>query len=98
MSAQRKSMMESREAKRLLKAVREVLFRDWDPIPGSPSDEYDSYAPAVVRLLIADADERRIADHLRNVAGPTLAVPEEQLAVVVANLAALKASAAGFTN
>jgi hypothetical protein len=78
--------MESRKAKRLLKEVRDVLRQDWDPLPGSPADEYDPYAPALVRLLLAHADETRLSEHIRSQAGGALAVPEPQLALVVARL------------
>jgi len=54
----------------LWQAVKEVLFREWDPIGvnSNPacSDEYDSYVSAIVRLLQAEADEYKIAEHLRN--------------------------------
>ena len=56
--------------KELLQAVKEVLFREWDPIGvnSNPacSDEYDSYASGIDRLLQAEADEYKIAEHLRN--------------------------------
>jgi hypothetical protein len=56
--------------KKLLQAVKEVLFREWDPIGinSNPalSDEYDSYASGIVRLLQAEADEYKIAEHLGN--------------------------------
>jgi hypothetical protein len=56
--------------KELLQSVKEVLFREWDPIGlnSNPacSDEYDSYASGIVRLLQAEADEYKIAEHLRN--------------------------------
>jgi hypothetical protein len=54
----------------LWQAVKEVLFREWDPIGvnSNPacSDEYDAYVIAIVRLLQAEADEYKIAEHLRN--------------------------------
>jgi hypothetical protein len=54
---------------RLYHAVREVLFREWDPIGVNDNpllaDEYDSYAPTICRLLEAGADERRLAAHLQ---------------------------------
>jgi hypothetical protein len=56
--------------KALLQSVKEALFREWDPIGlnSNParSDEYDSYASEIVRLLQAEADEYKIAEHLRN--------------------------------
>jgi hypothetical protein len=51
-------------------AVKEILFREWDPIGinSNPalSDEYDSCVSSIVRLLQAEADEYKIAEHLRN--------------------------------
>lgn len=56
--------------KELLQAVKEVLFREWDPIGvnSNPacSGEYDSYASGIVRLLQSEADEYKIAEHLRS--------------------------------
>jgi hypothetical protein len=56
--------------KELLQSVKEVLFLKWDPIGlnSNParSDEYDSYAIGIVRLLQAEADEYKIAEHLRS--------------------------------
>jgi len=56
--------------KELWQAVKEVLFREWDPIGinSNPacSDEYDSYVNTIVRLLQAEADEYKIAEHLRS--------------------------------
>jgi hypothetical protein len=58
------------KGKELWQAVKEILFREWDPIGinsnPSLSDEYDSYANGIVRLLQAEADEYKIAEHLRN--------------------------------
>jgi hypothetical protein len=56
--------------KELWQAVKEILFREWDPIGinSNPacSDEYDSYVNTIVRFLQAGADEYKIAEHLRN--------------------------------
>jgi hypothetical protein len=58
------------KGKELWQAVKEILFREWDPIGinsnPSLSDEYDSYANGIVRLLQAEADEYKIAEHLRS--------------------------------
>ncbi len=56
---------------RLYQAVREILFREWDPIGvncHAPADEYDSYAPGICRLLEAGADEVRLTEHLHKLA------------------------------
>lgn len=52
----------------LLLAVREMLFREWDPIGVNGNelcrDEYNSYAPTICRLLREGADEHKVANHL----------------------------------
>jgi hypothetical protein len=63
--------MSEMEGKELWQAVKEVLFLEWDPIGGGNSnpacaDEYDSYVGTIVRLLQAEADEYKIAEHLRS--------------------------------
>lgn len=50
---------------RLSAALREY----WDPIgrgqmPDLPDDEYEAYAPGVLQLLAAGADDDAIAEHL----------------------------------
>jgi hypothetical protein len=61
--------MSEMKGKELWRAVKEILFREWDPIGvnSNPAcgDEYDSYASGIVRLLQAEADEYKIAEHLR---------------------------------
>ena len=44
--------------------VQEVLRR-WDPISGSPGDEYDSYAPHIVTIVVSGCTVRDLAWHLR---------------------------------
>ncbi len=49
-------------------------LRRWDPIgvygPGStwPDDEYDMYAPAIIRMLDAGITARDLAQHLKSIA------------------------------
>lgn len=51
--------------RRLMKEVRLVLLNDWNPIGFTvPDDEYDSYAPRVLGLLLAGADRDRLTEHL----------------------------------
>lgn len=58
--------------------VDEILHWRWDPIgvAGAPRarDEYDSYVPAVVRLLENDASPEEIACHLAHVSGTCMGV------------------------
>ena len=55
-------------ASRLLPVVQDILFREWDPIRVNDnefcSDEYNSYVPAVVQLLLSGADEYKLASRL----------------------------------
>ncbi len=52
----------------LLESVKDILFYEWDPIGVGDNplcrDEYDSYAPTIVRLLREGADEHKITWHL----------------------------------
>lgn len=52
----------------LLQAVRRILFTEWDPIGVNDNplceDEYDSYAPAICRLLCEGADASKVVLHL----------------------------------
>jgi hypothetical protein len=76
-----------------LGAVRKILWREWDPIGcGVPADEYDDYAPEVVRLLLGGADREALAGYLRRTADDTLGcpVPEARLALVLDGLLGLE--------
>jgi hypothetical protein len=82
-----------REVRRLLPAVRRILWEDWDPIGcGVPEDEYDDYVPDVVRLLLEGADPEVLERHLRETAKAYMAVsvPERRLATVVEKLIAAR--------
>lgn len=58
--------------KALWEDVKKALWEDWDPIGvrqmGGPDDEYDSYAPTVVRMLQAGASEDELVAHLHSIA------------------------------
>ncbi|MEZ5995527.1 MAG: hypothetical protein R3C25_07205 [Hyphomonadaceae bacterium] len=86
----------SRDATTALRAINRILWRDWNPIGFSvPEDEYQSYAPGVLRLLRAGADHYNLVVHLRRVAEESMASPisEERAALVADRLLAL-----GLTN
>lgn len=57
----------------LLAAVSRVLFDRWDPIgakamdPNWPRDEYDGYAAALLRLVLAGASDDVVAEHLAQI-------------------------------
>lgn len=87
------SEVRRREASKLLREINAILWRDWDPIGcGVPEDEYQSYAPEVVRLLTEGAPAGEIAAYLRETAAGMMStsVPERKLADVVAKLMALR--------
>jgi hypothetical protein len=54
----------SRALARVGGELRLLLWAVWNPIGYVPIDEYESYAPAVWRLLAEGADEASIASHL----------------------------------
>jgi hypothetical protein len=62
--------MSKAKKKELGRAVKEILFREWDPmgINSNPAceSEYNSYANTIVRFLEAGADEYKVTGHLRN--------------------------------
>lgn len=75
-----------------LRAVNTILWKDWDPIGcGVPEDEYESYAPDVLRLLKDNAGRATLAAHLQSVAKESLSCPisEARAAGVADKLLAL---------
>ena len=51
-------------------AIREVLYRDWDPIGVcgmAPDDEYDSYIGRIYRLLSSAPTREAVAQELQNI-------------------------------
>ncbi len=51
--------------------VRDILWNDWDPIGtksmGGPPDEYDSYAPDILRKLLSGCTLEELDSHLEQV-------------------------------
>jgi hypothetical protein len=37
--------------------IREILNREWDPVVGSPEDEYDRYVGKLAEMIQADRDD-----------------------------------------
>lgn len=58
-----------------------TALREWDPIgafpnwPDGPVDEYDSYAPHIVTLLRAGANQTQIADELQRIRTEPIGLP-----------------------
>jgi hypothetical protein len=82
---------EARKAKATFEEVRTILNKDWQPIPGVPEDEWDSYVWPVVGLLQRKAKRQEVEAYLRRTAEKTIGmpVPDERLASVVGKLMAL---------
>jgi hypothetical protein len=60
---------ESREkrAAEIQDAIRQILYRDWDPIGvcgAAPEDEYDSYIGGVYRILASSRSEEALIQFL----------------------------------
>ena len=91
-------------AKRLKKLtidVQAILLRDWDPIgiaahPGA-QDEYDSYAPHIVGMLVRGTNVEWLADHLHELATVSMGLRGNSAleAKVAAKLLALLAGGGG---
>ena len=57
-------------SKEIQAAIREVLYRDWDPIGVAgewPEDEYDSYIGPVYRLLVSTPSRDAVAQELKRI-------------------------------
>jgi hypothetical protein len=82
-------------AKEIQDAIREVLYRDWDPIgvcDAGPADEYDSYIAPIYRLLVSKPNKKDVAAELGKLeAGPIGVGPakEEALLPVAEKLLAI---------
>ena len=80
-------------------SIRQILFRDWDPIGVSEvpeaQDEYDSYVGGVYRLLASGASEDEIIGHLYRIESDTMGMPaadREGLRAVAGKLTKLSVS------
>lgn len=63
-------------------SIRQVLFRDWDPIGVSnadewPDDEYDSYIAPIYRILSGSRSEDDLVNYLFRTEKQTIGVPCE---------------------
>ena len=73
-------MLESRakRAAEIQNSIRQVLFRDWDPIGVGENpalrDEYDTYIAPVYRILVGSRSEQEIVEFLFRTAHDTIGV------------------------
>jgi hypothetical protein len=89
---------ETRTWKAAERAVAEVLMRDWDPIGvidvPEAQDEYDSYVPEFVALLVRNASDEEIANALYRIETVAMGMngaPIEALQLVARKLRAVYA-------
>ena len=66
----------SKRAAEVQDSVRQVLYRDWNPIGFSdlPEDEYDSYIAPVCRILTGSRSEQELMEYLFRAAHDTIGV------------------------
>jgi hypothetical protein len=86
-------MSDSRESKaaKIQDSIRQVLYRDWNPIGFGelPEDEYDSYIAPVYRILVGTRSEQEIIECLSRLERDIIGAPcdsPEQLRPVVRKL------------
>lgn len=88
--------------KALLPIVHRILLEQWDPIGviESPEaqDEYDSYVPSVIALLINGSAEETIAAHLGRIATERMSLPSEPKREMRVARALLSAADVSFRN
>lgn len=76
-----------------LERMKRFLWDEWDPIAlkgYGPTDEYDRYAPQVLRMVLNGASAEAIAAHLDEIAVEQIALranPTHSFAVAVKALA-----------
>ena len=76
-------------------SIRQILFREWEPIGLSdygPKDEYDSYIAPVYRILAGSRSEVELIDFLHRTESKTIGMPggqRETLGQVARKLLAL---------
>jgi len=63
----------------LEKTIRAALLRSWDPIgvrnKPEARDEYDSYIPRIVEMLLSDADQYALGRHLSRLEYSSMGLP-----------------------
>jgi hypothetical protein len=65
-----------RDWKADVNAIRRILMSEWGPIGcGVPQDEYDSYIPAIYRLLRARVSVEELASHLEEIETKQICLP-----------------------
>ena len=86
--------LREQRAKEIQEAIRQVLYRTWDPIgvcDAGPEDEYDSYIAPIYRLLVAQPKKEEIMAALRRIEDDSIGIStsEDALAIVAGKLLTL---------
>jgi hypothetical protein len=97
LGGRRREMADSREkrATEIQDAIRQILYRDWDPVGvcgAAPEDEYDSYIGGVYQILASSRSEEALIQFLAGAVEDILGAPEsapERLRSVTQKLIAL---------
>lgn len=82
----------------LLAAVSAVLFDRWDPIgaqamdPSWPRDEYDGYAAGVLELMLNNASDDVVAEHLARIEDRWMGLTPSPLARRIAVVSDIRAA------
>jgi hypothetical protein len=62
--------------------IREILRRDWDPLPGSPENEYDRYIDNIYTLVVhKHASQGQISAHLLDIRSRRMCLKVTEAAV-----------------
>lgn len=81
MSRHRSRMTDSRDkrAAEIQGSIRQILFREWDPIGVNENeklaDEYDAYIAPVYRILVTSHSEQELIDFLYQTERDTIGMP-----------------------
>ena len=69
-----------RRAAEIQDSIRQILYREWDPIGvcgEAPEDEYDSYIAPVYRILVGGRSEQELVEFLFRTARDTIGVASD---------------------
>lgn len=71
-----------RRWKRLFEETNDILFDVWDPIDVGSNDnlwdEYQSFVPPIVRMIMRGATTAEFEEHLRSIEAGLVSAPDER--------------------
>jgi hypothetical protein len=65
--------------RKLWNPVRELLWREWNPLPASAEDEYDTYIMQVIGKIINGASPEEIAVYLGELDEELMGPPNREI-------------------